>query len=506
MNNRTNSKSLWEIFEASVKEYGERIAIKYLNNQISYEDYYDDVCSISNKIEAENVIDENCKVIIYAENSYLYACYVMACIRLGITVIPLNTKMNYKDLERIDKETNASSIYTDKMQMLGKKNTRLLEKSAYPHTSAVNNRHCNSDVQFILFSSGSTGEMKGIECTQEGIIAATYSINEVIGNNYKDNILCALSFSFDYGLYQLFLAYEVGATVTIVSSSDNILRLPEYILKNNVSGFPATPFLLKLLKETRKADSRRLSSLKYITSTGDYLSPELIDYYRSIISQIKIFPMYGLTECKRVSILKPEDYDKHRSSVGKPISCCKVKIIKEDGTEAATGEEGELVVTGTNVMKGYYLDEGLTREKFIKREDGIIELHTGDIFKRDAEGFLYYVSRTQNFIKIREKRVSPLSIEREILDCCKDIKECLIVPLRETGKEDKVFCFLRLDEGCLIGDAIGSINRQISRLYLPQYFCDYNDMFLHNSNGKVDRKAMASIAKERFAMKSCIEI
>ena len=100
---------------------------------------------------------------------------------------------------------------------------------------------------------------------------------------------------------------------------------------------------MKILKETKKANADKMVSLKYISSTGDYLSSELIDYYLEILPNTKVFPMYGLTECKRVSILAPEDYLSHKNSVGKPISCCKVKIIKEDGTEAKFGEEARML-------------------------------------------------------------------------------------------------------------------------------------------------------------------
>lgn len=220
--------------------------------------------------------------------------------------------------------------------------------------------------------------------------------------------------------------------------------------------------------------------------------------YRTLIPQISIFPMYGLTECKRVSILTPEEYESHRDSVGKPISCCKVKVVDNNGNEVKHGMAGELVVTGANVMKGYYKDEKLTCEKFIVNKEGIVELHTGDIFTMDEDGFLYFVSRTQNFLKIREKRVSPLTIEREIMNNSEGIMECLIVPLREPSMHDAVFCFLRLDNGYSVDDMINSITKRISRSYIPNYFCNFKHMFFHNLNGKIDRKKMAALAKELF--------
>lgn len=108
-------------------------------------------------------------------------------------------------------------------------------------------------------------------------------------------------------------------------------------------------------------------------------------------------------------------------------------------------------------------------------------------------------------IKIRDKRVSPLSIEREILDKCEDIKECLVVPLRETEREDNVFCYLRMNEGCSIERAISGMAGRLTHLYLPRYYYEYEDMFPYNSNGKIDRKKMTIKAKELFITGACIE-
>lgn len=490
-------KKLWNIFKNIVNQNKDRVAVKYSGCEYTYSEYFEDVNRTAEKLVNVDGIYNGNAIIIYAENSYVYACYVLACIKVGITVVPLSTRLFKSELDKIIRECEPKQIYTDQDWLLKEKGVLELKLGqVYEDSYIETDKYDETEIQFILFSSGSTGEMKGIECTEAGIIAATYSINSAIGNNGADNILCILDFSFDYGLYQLILALEVGATITICSTKDNMLRIPDYILKNQVTGFPATPFLLKMLFEARKINMEKLKSLRYITSTGDYLSPKLIDEYRALLPEVKIFPMYGLTECKRVSILAPEDYESHRNSVGKPLDCNKVKIIDANGKEVPCGTAGELVVIGTNVMKGYFKDVKLTKEKFVKNQEGVIELHTGDIFFMDEEGFLYFVNRTQNFIKIRERRISPLVIEQEIITIINGIIECLIVPFHASNATDEIFCFLRIAEGYGINDIIKEIAKRITRIHFPRFFCNYRMMFLHNSNGKIDRFGMMEKAKE----------
>lgn len=500
--------SLWEIFEETVKQNGSKIAIINKNFFYTYNEYYENVCSLTHYLSENKQLLSKDKILIYAENSFLFACYIMACIKLNITLIPLNNKLSKEDFTKIYSDTNPSIVFTDQNWVIeeGIGEALTLPKYAYHknYCNSINNNKDN-DVVFILFSSGSTGEIKGIECTESAIIASTFAINEIIGNTVDDNILCILDFSFDYGLYQLILAFEVGAAVTILTSNDNILRIPDYIKKYEVTGFPATPFLLKTLFETKRASHDKLKNLRYISSTGDHLSSTLIDLYINLLPNTNLFPMYGLTECKRVSILKPEEYATHKNSVGKTISCCEARVVDCLGNEVPRGTEGELVITGSNIMKGYYNDPELTNEKFSINDLGEIELHTGDIFSMDNEGYLYFKNRTQNFIKLREKRVSPLSIENDILNRVDGIIECLIVPIHDYLNPDKICCFLRLDKDYSIETIIKEIHNKLSKKYFPDYFCNYNEMFLYNKNGKIDRRAMEKVAQKKHEECSLIK-
>jgi acyl-CoA synthetase (AMP-forming)/AMP-acid ligase II len=141
--------------------------------------------------------------------------------------------------------------------------------------------------------------------------------------------------------------------------------------------------------------------LRYICTTGEVLDVALIKKLHIALLNTSIIPMYGLTECKRVSIMPPGRWDKiWAGSCGLPLADTKVELI-----------DGELVVYGPNIMNGYWGDESTTQKTFCTDAAGTRYLKTGDLFSIDADGFLYYKGRIKNLIKVGGNAVSSTEIE-----------------------------------------------------------------------------------------------
>jgi acyl-coenzyme A synthetase/AMP-(fatty) acid ligase len=159
-----------------------------------------------------------------------------------------------------------------------------------------------------------------------------------------------------------------------------------------------------------------LSSLRYITNTGAPLPPAHIRFLRESLPDVKIFSMYGLTECKRVSYLPPEEIDTRPDSVGHPMNNVEVFIANEQGELTSTGS-GELVVRGSNVMEGYW---GAPEETARILKPGPLPgqqiLYSGDRFRIDAEGYMYFEARLDDVIKCRGQRVSPKEVENVLYE------------------------------------------------------------------------------------------
>jgi long-chain acyl-CoA synthetase len=271
------------------------------------------------------------------------------------------------------------------------------------------------DLAALIYTSGSSGRAKGVMLTHANILAATTSINSYLHNDPSDVILDVLPLSFDYGLYQLFLAFSSGARLVLERPFVYQSAMLDLIRRERVTGLPIVPTLLALLARHNLGD-HPLSSLRYITNTGAPLPPAHIRLLRTSLPHVRIFSMYGLTECKRVSYLDPSEIDARPDSVGKPMDNVEVFVRDDQGQLASTGV-GELVVRGSNVMQGYW---GLPSETARVLEPGPYPdqclLRTGDRFRIDADGYMYFEARLDDMIKCRGQRVSPKEVENVLYE------------------------------------------------------------------------------------------
>ncbi|MHC4169238.1 MAG: AMP-binding protein, partial [Planctomycetota bacterium] len=207
------------------------------------------------------------------------------------------------------------------------------------------------DLATLIYTSGSTGEPKGVMSTHHNMISAARSIIQYIGNSEDDIILDVLPLSFDYGLYQVIMAFMFGGTVVLERSFLYLHSVLERIAQEKVTGFPIVPTIVAMLLKLQDLTQYDFSSLRYMTNTGAALPVEHIRRLRGMFPEVTMISMFGLTECKRVSYLPPAELDRIPSSVGKAMPNCEVFVVDEDGNEVPPGETGELVIRGSNVME-----------------------------------------------------------------------------------------------------------------------------------------------------------
>jgi acyl-CoA synthetase (AMP-forming)/AMP-acid ligase II len=199
--------------------------------------------------------------------------------------------------------------------------------------------------------------------------------------------------------------------------------------------------MVAFLLQGNHLSSSDLHTLRYLTNTAAALPSAHIAKLRSLLPHVKIYSMYGLTECKRVSYLPPDELDHRPDSVGVPIPNEEVFIVDEDGKELGAHQVGELVVRGSNVMRGYWNAVEQTAQTFRPgRYPGESLLYTGDLFKKDDDGFLYFVARKDDLIKTKGERVSPKEIENVLCEI-DGVTEAAVVPIPDQllGQAIKAF-------------------------------------------------------------------
>ena len=347
------------------------------------------------------------------------------------------------------------------------------------------------DLATLIYTSGSTGEPKGVMSTHHNMISAARSIIQYIGNKEEDILLNVLPLSFDYGLYQVIMAFMFGGTVVLERSFLYLYSILERIGQEKVTGFPIVPTIVAMLLKIQDLKEYDLSSLRYMTNTGAALPVEHIHKLRALFPKVTMISMFGLTECKRVSYLPPEELDRIPSSVGKAMPNCEVFVVDEEGNEVAPNQTGELIIRGSNVMQGYWADPALTAKTYRDgRYAGEKILYSGDYFRQDEEGFLYFIGRKDDMIKSRGERIGAKEVENTICSI-EGIMEVAVVGLPDEilGQAIKAYIVPASRAQLTKEHVLKCCADKMENFMVPKYV-EFLDELPRTANGKIDKKLL----------------
>lgn len=305
------------------------------------------------------------------------------------------------------------------------------------------------DLAALLYTSGSTGEPKGVMLTHANVVAAIDSVAAYLRITPADVLFNVLPLSFGYGLTQLFSSVRQGARFVL----DKNMVFPHVTLTRmaaeGVTGFAMVPTMAAVLLglDLAKYD---LSRLRYVTNAGAALPTDHVRRFRAALPHVDLVLMYGQTECLRIAYLEPSEVDRRPDSVGFGMPNQEVALLDESGRPVPPGTPGELVVRGSHVMRGYWKLPEQTEAKLRPgRHPGERVLHTGDLFRRDAEGYLYFVSRQDDIIKSKGEKVSPREVE-DALFALAQVQEAAVVGVADPVAGQAVKAVLVLREGAAL--------------------------------------------------------
>ncbi|AKH37525.1 MULTISPECIES: acyl-CoA ligase (AMP-forming), exosortase A system-associated [Nitrosomonas] len=355
-------------------------------------------------------------------------------------------------------------------------------------------RCIDSDMAAILYTSGSTGKPKGVVLSHRNLVTGAKSVSQYLKNNQDDRILSVLPLSFDYGLSQLSTAFYVGATNVLMN-----YLLPRDIIheviRESITGLAAVPSLWIQLAQLKW---EKVITLRYLTNSGGAMPQATLNKLRCALPNTSIFLMYGLTEAFRSTFLPPEEADKRPSSIGKAIPNVEVLVLREDGSQCAPGEPGELVHRGPLVSMGYWNDTEKTTKSFrpLLRHSGLtmpeIAVWSGDTVRMDEEGYLYFIGRCDDMIKTSGYRVSPTEIE-EIIYSTECVAEAAAIGVPHPTLGQAIIVVVVPLEGVnLDTDALLlACRRDLPAFMVPSLIKLRQGHLLRNPNGKIDRKSIA---------------
>lgn len=348
----------------------------------------------------------------------------------------------------------------------------------------------DDDTAVILYTSGTTGQPKGAMLTHLNLYSNAVDIGDYLRINADDRVITVLPM---FHVFCLTVALNAplmkGGTLLIAPkfSPQDIFSLSK---KYKPTVFAGVPTMYNFLLQYPKSNASDFQSLRLCISGGASMPVALLQNFEKKF-HVVISEGYGLSEASPVTCFNPLDRPRKPGSIGTSILNVENKIVNELGEEVPTGEVGELVVHGPNVMKGYYK---MPEETEVTIRDGW--LYTGDLARMDDEGYIYIVDRKKDLILVGGYNVYPREVE-EIIYNHPDVVEVAVLGVPDPDFGEAVKCFVvsrnpSLTEANLL---------EYCQIYLAKYKIPSSIEFLEelpkNTTGKILRRALKTIVLQK---------
>ncbi len=352
-----------------------------------------------------------------------------------------------------------------------------------------NSKIIDQDLGCMIYTSGSTGQPKGVMLSHQNLVTASRSVCTYLGYVESDRIFVTIPLTFDYGMHQLTMAALAGATVILERNFASPLFTLDRLVKSQATCLPLVPTMAPLIAAL--ADRFDFSTIRLVSSTAAALHPSVIDQLSDIFVNATLFSMYGLTECHRCTYLPPDQLDRRKGSVGIAIPNTQMWVEDNEGNRFEKDATGELVIRGATVMKGYWNNPAKTAERLKPgRFPGEVVLYTGDLCRLDAEGYLYFISRSDEVLKVRGEKVAPKEVEDALLSH-PGVAEAVVVGRPDKVQGHQIHALVTLVAGMSPDpkELRDWCDQHLESIAVPRKV-EIRDSFARNQNGKIDRNVL----------------
>ena len=450
-----------KVLEESVAKFGDRVALFFEDEKVSFPELNRLVNNLSRGLIEEGVRKGDCVVTFLPDAMEIVLSYY-AILKIGAIHAPLDIRLKEEEVKLIFGDAKPVAVITtsELQDMFLSMRTEFPSiksiivvgkevKEGCISFSEMKNRVSSrvipvevedEDVALYLYTSGTTARPKGVMVTFGNLDWFPGDIHAVWKTTEKDVWMLSLPASHISGPILFNQTIAIGVATSVLGIF-NPRKWLETVEKTGVTFVHFVPPMANALIQLNEFDKYDLSSLKGIALMGAYSTPGLVKELGEKLGLKRCCQGYGLTETSPLLTLEPLDSNAPFGNIGKPIPGKEVKIVDEDGDEVPVGEVGEIVTRGSHVMKGYHNDPEATRERI---KDGW--LHTGDLARRDEEGYIYIVGRTQDRINVGGLMVYVSEVE-DVLHHHPKIKEVAVVSAPDPKRGEKVKAVIALKDG-----------------------------------------------------------
>ena len=460
-------------------------AVWYNKKELTYKELNNMANSLGNWLKGK--IERGDRVSFLIENSFYHLAVYFGILKAGGVAVAMNPLLS-PDVLKYQIDNSDSSIFITQVKYLRKikdmlnscenldtvmldadiSNNPLPEKEIALYEAVLDKypsvnpevRGIDLDLAEIVYTSGSTGQPKGVMLTHLNIVSNMKSIASYLHLTDRDRIMVILPFYYIYGKSLLLTHFLVGGSVVI----DNRFMYPnkvlETMMESGVTGFAGVPSTFSILLNKSNLSNVKLPALRYVTQAGGAMAPAVQKEVVKQFSPAVLYIMYGATEAApRLSYLEPELLEKKWGSIGKPVDNVDLLIADEEGREVVQGETGEIIARGSNIMKGYWKDPEGTSHVL---KNGFY--FTGDLGYKDREGYIFITGRSKDIIKVKGFRVSAKEIEERIQEL-EEVHETAVIAKKDDMMGEVPAAFIVTKEGVSLSDE--EIKRHLARELAP---------------------------------------
>ncbi len=454
---------------------------------------------------AEWMIDQGCnagdRVGLYWPNSIEMAQLLFACFKVGLIAVPINMSLKAPEVAYILAHSKAVLCFTPPKQhevvkeaarecsWLGATHTSIVAKAGKNNPPLRPQQLRDDDPALILYTSGSTGRPKGVTHSHATALEIGRLVNGTVPGGIETSLLLT-QMTYVTGICGCLIPTIAGAGTVVIAPEFNASLVLDLIETHRCTYIIGLPSMAQLMAEEQLAKPRQVSSLHVFVGVGDSVPPHVQEVFRVQLG-IPLREGYGMTEAAPL-IVNPAD-DIRPGSLGKAVSGVEVRLVDSQGRDVPAGSSGEIIARSPAAFTGYWDDPSATRETL---RDGW--LYTGDLARRDGDGYFWFEGRKKNIIVRGGYNISPQEVEEAFVDH-PAVREVAVIgePVEVYG--ERVIAFVVLRDG-FIGDETELISyaaKRLANIKTPERILFMNGL-PKGSTGKIQRRAL----KERERISS----